>query len=114
MRPLRSLLVFVLLIAVVAAPSGSSLARAQTVPAVRLAGSIPPPILAGTAQQVSISAAEVNQPLTLTVVLNRSDQAGFEKYLADVQSPQSASFRRFLSQTELAQRFGPSQQAYDA
>jgi hypothetical protein len=52
-------------------------------------------------------------PLTLTVVLRRSDQAGFERYLGEVYDPRAAS-RNFLSQGQIAARFGPSQQSYDA
>src|SRR5262249_31694376 len=54
------------------------------------------------------------EPVTLTIVLNRADQAGFDRYLRDVYDPQSANFRQFLDQRELAARFGPTQEAYDA
>src|SRR5262249_5872899 len=53
-------------------------------------------------------------PLTLTLTLNRDDQAGFEAYVLDVYNPNSPRFRRFLSQAEITARFGPSQQTYDA
>ncbi|MGI8552958.1 MAG: protease pro-enzyme activation domain-containing protein [Dehalococcoidia bacterium] len=53
------------------------------------------------------------QPLTLTVVLRRSDQLGFEAFLNDIQDPRSPSYHHFADQTELAARFGPSQPAYD-
>ncbi len=52
-------------------------------------------------------------PMTLTIVLQRSDQAGFERYLHDVYDPQSSSFRRFLTPVEIADRFGPSHERYD-
>src|SRR5713226_8398698 len=54
-----------------------------------------------------------SEPLVLTIVLNRSDQAAFDAFLREVQDPQSPSFRRFAAQRELAQRFGPSQAVYD-
>jgi hypothetical protein len=55
---------------------------------------------------------EANQPLTLTVVLKRSDQAGFERYLRDVYDPHSPGFHHFFSQRRLADRFGPTPQTY--
>jgi hypothetical protein len=53
-----------------------------------------------------------NQSMSLTLTLNRDDQHGFERYLADVYDPQSPSYRHFLSQQALAQRFGPSRRSY--
>jgi hypothetical protein len=52
--------------------------------------------------------------LSLTVVLRRSDQAGFTRYLRAVQSRGSPLFRRYLSQARLADRFGPSRPRYGA
>jgi len=53
-------------------------------------------------------------PLSLTVTLRRDDEAGFQRYLHDVYDPASPIYRQFLSPTDLAARFGPSQEAYDA
>ena len=53
------------------------------------------------------------EPLTLTVVLKRTDQAGFDRYLHDVYNPASPSFRHFLSQGEITERFGPTPEAYE-
>ncbi|MGA9421984.1 MAG: protease pro-enzyme activation domain-containing protein [Rhodanobacteraceae bacterium] len=57
-------------------------------------------------------ASEADQPLSLTVVLKRDDEAGFQHYLRDVYDPQSPVYRQFLSQAELAARFGPSAADY--
>ena len=54
------------------------------------------------------------EPLTLTVVLRRSDPYGFERYLTDVYDPQSDQYRKFLTPGEIADRFGPTKQDYDA
>jgi hypothetical protein len=54
-----------------------------------------------------------HDPLALTIVLNRTDQAGFDEFLRDVQDPQSPSYRHYLSPRGQADRFGPSAQAYD-
>jgi hypothetical protein len=59
-------------------------------------------------------AAEARQPLTLTIVLKRDHQAAFESYLHDLYDPHSKNFHHFLSQREIAKRFGPSRQTYDA
>ena len=58
--------------------------------------------------------AESATGMTLTFVLNRDDEAGFQRYLADLYNPASPAFRQFLTPSELAARFGPSQQAYDS
>jgi hypothetical protein len=53
------------------------------------------------------------EPLTLTLTLKRADQAGFDRYLHDVYDPDSPRFRHFLSQSQIADRFGPTKEAYD-
>ncbi len=50
----------------------------------------------------------------MTLVLKRSDQNGFERFLAAVQDPTSPQFHQYLTQSGLAERFGPSLSAYDA
>ncbi len=52
------------------------------------------------------------RPLTLTLVLKRDDQAGFERYLADVYDPRSPHYHEFLTPSAIAARFGPSRQTY--
>jgi kumamolisin len=66
------------------------------------------------AKPVAASPGSDAQPLTLTVVLNRSDQAGFDRYLQDVYDPHSPNYRRFLKLPEMTERFGPSRNAYDS
>lgn len=66
------------------------------------------------ATKIPSSPSDANQVLTLTITLNRTNQAGFDVFLSSLQDPNSPNFRHFLSQGELADRFGPSQQAYDA
>jgi subtilase family serine protease len=53
------------------------------------------------------------EPLTLTVMLNWSDPAGFDAFRQDFENPASATYRQRLSPDELKTRFGPSQEAYD-
>ena len=76
------------------------------------------PAAAAVPQSSSIASAgpdfASSQPITLTIVLNRTDQSAFETFWEDVHNPLSPNFHHFLSQSDLANRFGPSQQAYDA
>ena len=51
-------------------------------------------------------------PITLTIVLKRDDQTGFDRYLHEIYDPHSKYFHRYLSQDQIADRFGPSQQDY--
>jgi hypothetical protein len=46
------------------------------------------------------------EPLTLTIVLKRTDQAGFDHYLHEVYDPASPMFRHFLSQGKLLRGSG--------
>ena len=52
-------------------------------------------------------------PLTLTIVLKRNDQAGFDKYLHDVYDRNSPIFHHFLKPPEISDRFGPTRDAYE-
>jgi Pro-kumamolisin, activation domain/Bacterial Ig-like domain (group 1) len=77
---------------------------------VRLTGHVLPALAhaAPTFAPKELSASPASQSLTLTFVLKRDDEAGFQRYLSDVYDSHSASYRRFLSQAELSQHFGPS------
>jgi subtilase family serine protease len=59
------------------------------------------------------SVADVPAALTLTLVLRRDDEAGFQRYLHDVYDTQSPLYRKFLSAAQIADRFGPSQASLD-
>jgi len=54
------------------------------------------------------------QTLRLDVVLPLPDQAGLEDFLQKVYDPTSPIYRRFLSAAEFTERFGPTQEDYDA
>jgi hypothetical protein len=60
------------------------------------------------------SAGARHEPLTLTFVLKRDDQVGFERYLHDVSDSSSPEYQHFLRQAQLAQRFGPSGASYQS
>ena len=63
------------------------------------------PALTGAAPA---EATATREDLTVTLVLRRDQQAAFEAHLAALQDPSSPSYRRFLTQREIADRFGPS------
>jgi Pro-kumamolisin, activation domain/Bacterial Ig-like domain (group 1)/Invasin, domain 3/Subtilase family len=52
--------------------------------------------------------------LSLTIVLRRSDPGGFAAYLEEVYDQRSPRYLEFMTASELADRFGPSQQDYEA
>lgn len=76
---------------------------------VRIAGDAPIPLSAGTHR---LAAKGPRQMLTITVVLKRTDQAGFDTYLQQVYDRHSPQYRHFLTQAQLADRFGPSMAEY--
>ena len=57
---------------------------------------------------------EASQILPLNLALPLRDQSGLESLLAAIYDPSSLSYHHFLSVEEFTQRFGPSQQDYDA
>jgi subtilase family serine protease len=54
------------------------------------------------------------QVLRLDVVLALRDQAGLESFLKEVYDPASPIYRHFLTVPEFTERFGPTQEDYDA
>ena len=54
------------------------------------------------------------RPITITIVLKRDDQKGFERYLHGIYDPHSRNYHHYLTQEQIAHRFGPSQKSYDA
>ncbi|MDS4041860.1 MAG: protease pro-enzyme activation domain-containing protein [Candidatus Competibacter sp.] len=81
---------------------------------VALTGHVLPALSAAQPIITTMAAPLAAEPLTLTVVLRRSDPAGFENYLRDVYDPQSPQYRNFMNPEEVSDQFGPSQADYDA
>lgn len=52
-------------------------------------------------------------PVTVCVMLNRSDQAGFDAAQKDFNDPDSPAYHKPINAKDLTARFGPTQQAYD-
>jgi hypothetical protein len=53
-----------------------------------------------------------DEQLTLTIILKRDDEAGFQRFLQAVQDPHSTYYQHFLSPTQLAERYGPTLSSY--
>jgi kumamolisin len=66
----------------------------------------------GQAQQVGNLPAQ--QIMDLNIVLPLRDPAGLKSFLSDLYNPASPSYRRFLTVSQFTERFGPTQQDYDA
>jgi kumamolisin len=91
---------------------GAPAGKASDEPRVRLAGHVLPALAAAT--RLPSDPAAADEPLTLTLVLNRGDETGFAAYLASMASPDAAARGPSLSPVEITERFGPSREAYDA
>jgi hypothetical protein len=69
---------------------------------------------------VSLSQARYLNPMSATeslrldVVLPLRDQAGLDQFLREISDPSSPNYRHFLSPEEFTERFGPSQEQYNA
>ena len=59
------------------------------------------------------SSAALPASLTVTLTLRRDDEDGFQEFLHEIYDPKSPQFHRFLTQAQIADRFGPSQSVYD-
>jgi hypothetical protein len=79
---------------------------------VRLPGHVLP--ILNRAAAVPSSTTSASEPITLTLVLKHHDQAGFDRFLRDLYDPKSPSFHRFLTQRQIADRFGPSRAEYNS
>ena len=78
---------------------------------VRIPGHVLPALAKATV--VALKPDADAQPITLTIVLKRDDEAGFQRYLRELYDPHSKYFRHFIAAREIARRFGPSRQSYD-
>ncbi len=67
-----------------------------------------------TGQAQAIGHLPANQLMHLDLVLPLRDQAGLDNFLAEINDPNSSSYRHFLTVAEFTQRFGPSQADYNA
>jgi hypothetical protein len=55
-----------------------------------------------------------NTTLKLDIVLRLRDEPGLDRLVKDIYTPRNPQYRRFLTVEQFTERFGPSQQDYDA
>ncbi len=67
-----------------------------------------------TGEARSLGHLPVTQIMQLDVVLPVRDQAGLDNFLADLYSSTVPNYRHFLTPAEFTERFGPTQEHYDA
>ena len=91
----------------------SDTALIQSPDRVALTGHVLPALAQATAHVAKAATLHGDEPLTLTIVLNRSDPDGFAAYLADVYDSASPNFRNFLTPTQVSDRFGPHRPDYE-
>jgi len=108
--PLLVSLVFVLLANLSIA--STDIPRNTATAMVRLPGHTLP--ILSKATKLGPQTDESNQPITLTIVLKRDDQTGFERYLHETYDPRSENFHHYLTQRQIANRFGPSRRDYNS
>ena len=97
--------------------TATAAAPPNSTPAVRISGHVLPALSKATvlpATDNSSAAREAAQPITLTIVLRRDNQAAFESYLHEIYNPSSKNFHHYLTQRQIADRFGPSRGSYNA
>ena len=75
---------------------------------------LPGHVLPALANASIVPSDSKSEPITLTLVLKRDDQAGFERFLHDLYDPKSPAFHHFLTQRQIANRFGPSRADYNS
>src|SRR5277367_709885 len=96
-----------------ASPAGANTGHSASAPAmVRLPGHVLPALAKATV--VPSKPNSGSEPITLTIVLRRDDQAGFESYLHEIYDPHSRNAHKFLTQRQIANRFGPSRADYNS
>jgi len=102
---------FLLMALLQGAASGAALFTDLGAP-VALSGHVLPALEQAGVRRIAARSAPAEDALTLTVVLRRTDPAGFDRYLAEVYDPLGPRFRQFLTPEQLSDRFGPSADDY--
>jgi Pro-kumamolisin, activation domain/Bacterial Ig-like domain (group 1) len=105
-------LVVLLSTAAAANASGGPKQPTKTPAMVRLSGHVLPALKEGKVIQSPPNSG--NREITLTLTLKRDHQKAFERFLRELYDSHSPKYHHFLSQHEIARRFGPSKKTYDA
>ena len=91
-------------------PIMNMVSQAQSLP--QLTRHVRDAVLSGQAKAVGQLPSD--QIMNLDVVLALRDQAGLDLFLKELYDPASPSYRHFLTVAKFTERFGPTQQDYDA
>jgi subtilase family serine protease len=67
-----------------------------------------------TGEAKSVGQLPATQTMNLDIVLPLRDQAGLDMFVEEVNDPNSAIYRQFLTVPEFTAKFGPTQADYDA
>ncbi|HYA31564.1 MAG TPA: protease pro-enzyme activation domain-containing protein, partial [Thermodesulfovibrionales bacterium] len=67
-----------------------------------------------TGQAMWVGRLPATQSLRLNIALPLRNESELDELLRQIYDPQSPSYRQFLSVEEFTERFGPSQEHYDA
>jgi kumamolisin len=65
-------------------------------------------------ESAAIGRLPADQIMTLDIVLPLRDSDGLNRFLGDIYDPTSPNYQQFLSPSQFTERFGPTQQDYDA
>ncbi len=65
-------------------------------------------------QALLVGRLPVNQTMHIDIVLPLRDQAGLENFVKEVSDPKSSSYRHYVTPSQFTDRFGPTQQQFDA
>jgi len=116
MRRTRGFILAILLAAIlllVPAPNsiaGPRSANEGTTTSVRIPGHRLPALSRAT--PVPLGPGDTERQITLTIILRRDDQTGFDRYLREAYDPHSKIYRHFMTQDQIANRFGPSERDF--
>ncbi len=85
---------------------------APAAPRVELGGHVLAALESAQRVDTGLTRVKAVEPIALTLILRRTDQAGFDRYLADLYDQRSPQFKRYLTPTEVSDRFGPGADDY--
>src|SRR5262249_19141980 len=86
------------------------MAHAQTAPRQQLQGHVP----AIAARLQPAGTLEASKELNLAIGLSLRNQAELKAFLQDVCNPSSPNFRHYLTVAQFTERFGPTEENYQA
>jgi kumamolisin len=71
-------------------------------------------MLAKATPATTTATSLLDEPMLLTIVLRRTREAAFTTFLDDLHNPDSLGYRKYLTAQQISDKFGPTQEDYDA